>query len=644
MCRTSATGYTSPRLTDATPTRGPLNQLVFVDSRANGKYPMKTWTGHPAWREWSQRLAVATGEHFERELLPLLELFWPDISQAPRLKTWDRQGIDLFVWTDSGPFPCVVQCKGFEERELAESQIEQIEKSIDRFRQSTSTAKTYLVVHNREGNNPDVRQRVEPLLAELVRSRKAERAELWDRQRTVNELFGQLQVRLEAALHERSRRSLASFSALFHFGHLYVHDVPAAQRELVFRRDAPFTVATETTPRLISVPETIARSSGVNWTILTGQFGTGKTTGAMRSAASSTRPMLLIPCATVPEDVFSQGATNGLSQHIVDSLDLLPQRGYYQQLRRAAGAVLSYLLRREVSPFVLILDGLDEHHFFSSLQGLQRLSNQLAEFSCAVVLTTRKEHLDTLLGDFNIAFSELGSKFGKRSVTCIDLQRWDLDQTKELVESATRDTPGQASRLLAEFRECLESGEAQARFGDLLHHPLFLHFILEDLISEEFAAATRPELLRRWLARKLRRDRSVWITGTVTARPTVRADLDSDEFITKMIGALEEVALQLTSEAGSIRILEESTTDELVRGIVGRHFELDSVDILPILLNSVLVVHSRTPDGIRVGFALRSLHEYLLAAHLVRHHLDASVWPTSVQSFVDEIRGVEPPI
>jgi hypothetical protein len=599
---------------------------------------MKGWTGHPAWKQWSQKLAVATGEHFERELLPLLELLWPGIQQAPRMKTWDQQGIDLFVWTDSGPFPCVIQCKGFEERELGQRQVDQIEKSIDKFLQSGASADVYLVVHNRDGANDALRARVESRLEEVRTRGKAQRAELWDRQRTVNELFDHLQSRLEKALHERSQEALARFSALFRFGHLYVRQVPAASRELVFRRDAPCTIMNVAPAELLNVPEAISSSSGVRWTLLTGQFGTGKTTGAMRSAASSTRPILLVPCATVPANVFTHGSTNGLSQHIVDSLDLLPEPDHFQDLRRAAGAVLSYLLRRAGSPFVFILDGLDEHHIFASLDGLQRLSNQLAEFACAVVLTTRKEHLDPLLEDFNLAFSELGSKFGKRTVKCIDLDHWTIAETEQLVRQAMADATADELPRLQAFLESLHDGSAEAAFGDLLRHPLFLHFILDDLTSEEFGVYKRPALLRRWIARKLRRDRAASVPGVVASRVSVRDEITTEQFVNRMLGTLEELAYLLSTSSAAHTALEESASDAQVRDVAARYFEVTDVELLPLLLNSVLVIHSRTDRGVRVGFALRTLHEYLAAAYLVRNNVDSHAWPASVRSFVDELR------
>ncbi len=62
---------------------------------------MRTWNVQKDWKDGSGRLAVAEEDDFERAVLPLLRLTWPGMQQAPRKKSWDQRGIDLFVWADS---------------------------------------------------------------------------------------------------------------------------------------------------------------------------------------------------------------------------------------------------------------------------------------------------------------------------------------------------------------------------------------------------------------------------------------------------------------------------------------------------------------------------------------------------------------
>ena len=106
---------------------------------------------HGAWRKWSGILATATERDFERKVLPFLRLFWQFLQQLPARGPWDAKGIDLLVWADSGPFPCGVQCKGFQVQELGDDQIRQVIKSIKAFRESDAVCDTYLLIHNRDG-------------------------------------------------------------------------------------------------------------------------------------------------------------------------------------------------------------------------------------------------------------------------------------------------------------------------------------------------------------------------------------------------------------------------------------------------------------------------------------------------------------
>src|SRR5687767_10600521 len=106
---------------------------------------MPGWLSIRAVQKLSGTLARAEERDFERKALPCLRLRWPIMQQAPATASWDRKGIDLFTWEEEGPFTCVVQCKGFRERELGLKQIQQVEESIDSFRQSHEKAKTFIL-------------------------------------------------------------------------------------------------------------------------------------------------------------------------------------------------------------------------------------------------------------------------------------------------------------------------------------------------------------------------------------------------------------------------------------------------------------------------------------------------------------------
>lgn len=605
---------------------------------------MRGWTGQNAYKDWAGLLATSEEDDFERKVLPLLRLFWPPMRQAPRKKSWDARGIDLMVWSDTPPFACVVQCKGFKVQQLGADQARQAEESIERFKASDSRTKTYLLVHNRDGRDRQFATRVSQALAVLVQSGKAEEAYLWDRQTLLKKAFDQMQAVLTRALHAYSSDLLGHVQGLFRFGEVRVSNVPAVEEELIFRRDAPCKRhrLSASSPR--NVGEIIEGSSGRQWTILSGIFGLGKTSAALHAARLSARPVVLLPCATVPEAVFRSGQTNALTGHVSRILNLLDEVEDQDReaLQKMAASVLSYLLRSVSSPFVFVLDGLDEHRALASLEGLQQLCNQLAEFSCPVVLTTRREHFDLLFGSFDVALSGLAPKYGtQRVATGIDLQPWTRRESLALVSGAIELAGPEESARLTELRTLIEERRAEEIYGDLLYHPLFLQFILEDVACNGIRRQGRAALLRGWIERKLRRDRMALVPGTATARAEVHEGLDIDESIAKMVHAMEDIAFGMTCETRAGFELLESIDASAIRRIIHDVFGDPRPGLLPVLLNSLLVVHDRRPGGDHlVGFALRILQEYLLASRLSRRRADAKGYPDSVQVLHSEILQV----
>lgn len=609
--------------------------------QGDGNSGMRTWTGQKAYKDWSALLATSEEDDFERKVLPLLRVFWPALQQSPRKRTWDAKGIDLLVWAEHGPLPCVVQCKGFKVRALGADQARQVENSIEKFRESDTEADTYLLIHNRDPRDREFEVRVNEALARLLESGKARYAELWDRQTLLQRVFDEMERRLNSALRARSRELLQHFQDLFRFGRVCIASVPAVREEITFRRDSASRRRTLESSGPQDVASAIAHSSGTEWTIVTGAFGVGKTTAALHAATSSDRPVVVLPCASLSPEVFSSGQTNTLTRHAVRVLDVLDDLSTDDQARleRIAACVLSYLLRVHSSPFIFVLDGLDENRAFTSLAGLQRLANQVAEFACPVVLTTRREHLDLMLGDFNVALSGLARKYGEQRVaTGLHLQFWTLRESLAVLDEAIKlSTPEEAARL-DELRKMATAGQLEAIYGDLVVHPLFLQFILEDAITHGVRRQDRPSLLKGWIERKLRRDRQAWAPGAGVTRLQVRDDLDTDEAVERTMGAMQRVAFEMTERVADRVVLTESIAASRLLLIVEKIFDTPMPRLLPFLLNSVMVLHERRSSSDQVvGFAFRILQEYLLACFLETQSIDPTSYPEAVRSLFFEM-------
>jgi hypothetical protein len=304
-----------------------------------------------------------------------------------------------------------------------------------------------------------------------------------------------------------------------------------------------------------------------------------------------------------------------------------------------AGAILRYLLREPRSKFLFILDGLDEHHALTRLSGLQRLSNQLAEFSGPVIVTTRREHLEAMFGDFSTAFSELGRKFGAaRRMTALYLDRWTSREVRLVIEQAARLVGEVEKTRLKHLLHTIDAGSAP--YGDLIYQPLFLQFILEDVAEGGGAGADRPALIHRWIRRKILRDRETWAPVPSAGRALAYDRLDTEEYVAKICSAMASIATATSVEQDGRRQLVEGLPGKQVMAIVDKTMNAGSGDLLSVLLNSVLTtLGPRRGEDVQVGFALRILHEYFAAADLVRREASTSEWPLAVQTMAEEIRS-----
>ena len=254
-------------------------------------------------------------------------------------------------------------------------------------------------------------------------------------------------------------------------------------------------------------------------------------------------------------------------------------------------------------------------------------------------MTTRREHLESILGDFNTAFSGLGVKFGAvRQATALYLEPWTVRETLIVATAAVASTDGLERDRLADFvRVCRESPSDQP-YGDLAFHPLFLQFILEDVAEYGVTHAGRTVLMKRWVERKIRRDREPSAPGAVESRAQIDPRMDSDEYVERIMAAMMRLAYEMSAESGGAVQLLEGVPSDRARLLVQEVMHQD-VELLPMLLNSVLTtLGPRRGANVPVGFALRVLHEYFAAAYIVEKGLDLTGWPSSVQDLAKDLR------
>ena len=147
--------------------------------------------------------------------------------------------------------------------------------------------------------------------------------------------------------------------------------------------------------------------------MLIGSFGIGKTTVCLNAANDKDLGVVYARA----QNIVRLGGTIGenyLLGKIGEDLDLFADllEGTAAVLRRDLGPTLARILRNNEQEFLLVIDGLDEHPFYSTPLGLHTLTNELAALRCAIVLTTRREHFDLLANDFGRVLQGISSANG----------------------------------------------------------------------------------------------------------------------------------------------------------------------------------------------------------------------------------------
>jgi len=594
--------------------------------------------------ELCKKLREVSGNDFNKELITILRILWPGIRQATQSRNLPDAGIDFFVYNQQNHFYCVVSCGGFEQDDY-EAAIQYLESKIDQFIHSKFSTQKYIIIHNVSGPNiPIVHQNITNKLGIFDLNNKSEDIpEIWDLKKLVTQVEIRIEEILIKSIHKHSKVRLKHYEELFEFSkcYSYIPIVPVAKSRLVFEEGKPCHLEHISPVNLDNISDLILSPSKARWTLLTGIFGTGKTTAALQSAQSSKkqgRLLIFVECTQLEID-DEIGRTNKLLEKIIESLDIVskPKVDSEALFYQWAAPILAHLLRNNESQHIFILDGLDEHRLYSTQKGIECLHNSIKDFRCDKILITRKEHLSSQLGNFNTAFSGLSIKEGKQqSVRLLELVLWEKKQVIQFVSNLITEVRSYPREKLKDFLNLLENEGYTEYYGDLPLHPLFLQFILEDIVEDKIQKSNRADLLHRWFRRKVERD-----VKNKSKRIPINLYNEFEDFedtFAQVVYLMEDIANFATVKNGEKYELKEFIWSNQLEVRAKKLFKVPSVPIISILLRSVLVPQSlRRGEEQKIIFALRVFHEYFLASYLARRHLPCVGYPPNVNSLYSEI-------
>lgn len=559
---------------------------------------------------------------FERAVLPLLRASWPDTVGVPARRTFDRAGIDHLVWSDSRPFPLVVQCKGFQvhEQELGREQVRQCLASIQSFARSGLTTKVYLLVHNRPGKSAEFRQPIQQALSELMNSGCAEKAELWDLSRILTEAFNSVLKRVQVGIRQWNL-SVANIHARMEPELCTPLDVvPLQTSELLV--DQHRLLSSSKPTRSLADPSTQILAAHVRLCVVIGEAGFGKTTAALRSFGVGNRQVLYVPGASISDRTVS---TKDLLEQCV-SLDTLlrdVQDSDQPTLSRIARPVIAHILKDPETPMILMIDGVDESVYLCRRGGIQSLLNLLREVRVPIVLLARSELWHERQGDFTASFGAI-ARHGiprRQRIRLIELLPWSDDEIRTLASRyrTTIADPEQRARVDV-FIRAIQSGDYTRFYGDIPRRPLFLRFILETVAERDVHEVGRAALFQEWAELKIRRDVTRPMNWGVVGRPPVTSHGESIDMVVYLaFCAMATAAYRMTQvHNGSLELTPSCSLDEVLSAERGFSGITDSTGLF---LNSLLVPLPRASVGerLRLRFAHRAYQEFFLARHLTEH-------------------------
>lgn len=587
-----------------------------------------------AWKQLRGEIQASTRHNFERLALSLLRLDWPDLILSAEGDQLDRAGIDLASGIRGTHVSRAVQCKGFSATEdLEQSGIRQIRESIDALLNSSFTCTSYYLFHNRDSRDPRFVAKAKAELQRILDGGRAKRVKLWDRQTFVRDYTRTLKHHLMDRLRDQSLRQLERIEQIFDFGDVYVTVVPVSEMKLVLTRGEIPRIEPVASNKLEAPARLASSSSEARWTLLMGLYGTGKSSTALRAARHTQRLTIYARCAEMNAREGGVG-TNSLMETVIRSLNLFEEMDETSRDRliRLSGSLLRAALIAEDNDALLILDGLDENRQYATARGMMALSSSLAELRCPILLTTRQEHFNSTLANYDELLSDHSIKGGaRRHARVFRLEPWEDAQVLAFLNAAV-ERSGDRRSMVRRLRERLKAGQIDERELSLLRHPLFLQMITALAANGEEAGTTGAAVLGRWTSLKLRRDLEV--NRALPAEPE-----DIGDYLRAMHRTHERIAAAMTESDEEREGLKETILAAEALEALALSFPSPSQTLASLTSASLVVpLAVRTGAAPELMFSHRLFQEYYLARHLVNAGETPDGYPPEVIQLCNELR------
>jgi serine/threonine protein kinase/nucleotide-binding universal stress UspA family protein len=288
------------------------------------------------------------------------------------------------------------------------------------------------------------------------------------------------------------------------------------------------------------------------FSVMIGQFGRGKTTQALMTA-NANGAVLYFDAKTVSHWQRASTGTNPRLAGWIETLDVyqhVDDEKLQHNLELWSADELGKAAENADSPYVFVIDGLDENPEYTSSASLAQLVADLAEFRRPVLLTTRTSHFAATFGNLSEPLVLKTKRNAHKHVYVIELLAWRATEVEHYIQDFCNSVPEAKHAQI----KVLSQPATLAKYP-LLFEPLFLSCATE-LIAENFAAdlGNPDALLMDWAELKIRRDFSKPRTW-----PFGKALDNLDDRIAQLLDFMAELARHLLAQ-------EQQGTEEALAG------------------------------------------------------------------------------
>jgi hypothetical protein len=363
----------------------------------------------------------------------------------------------------------------------------------------------------------------------------------------------------------------------------------------------------------------ILQTTRSNLSLVLGQAGYGKTTSALRTWADGSKKIFYLSAATLPSDV---GNTDTLFNKWIDLEKIY--EGVLEEdiaiIEQLAAPAITYILKDEETPVILILDALDESIYFSRPGGLQQLFNQISDARVPIILLARSEFWEDKKQDFANSYGLRSptkeNKFNRR-VTVIRLLDWQHDQIRALAQRFKDTLVGSERANVEDLIRAIDSGDYEETYGDIPKRPLFLRFILESVAEQGVMRKGRARLFYDWAALKVRRDVLNPRKFGGEGRVSILAAAEETEAVVRVAFRAMKIAAHKMTDVieprHRLELLPSCDIEEILLSDDRLKMILSPTGLF---LHSLLIPLNSTAEKLEVSFAHRTYQEFFLALYI----------------------------